>query len=142
MSHSPDSFTFEVRREKSAHVLQCKCGRRQEALHQTYLGASSHNTSASVKFTWDWVDEEKIYTCRKCERRVTPTQEVIPVMVEVSLSYIGNQIDYLIEAAVNNSSKRSSSAVGEAKQRRIRKDDIVPDYNEKIEINLRKIEDS
>lgn len=135
---SNDEFTFEVRRSVTIGVLSCKkCGAKETNAKHWLLG---HKQTS--KFRYEWEDNNKVFFCKGCNVSASEGVEEKPVMINVDLSYIRAEIDTLIGRALINSSKRSTSLIGVAKQRRIRKDEIIPEYNEKIDVNLRKIKDT
>jgi hypothetical protein len=135
---SNDEFTFEVRRSVTLGVLLCNnCGAKETNTKNWLLGYKQNS-----KFRHEWEDNDKVFFCKGCNERASEGVEEKPVMINVDLSYLRAEIDTLIGRALINSSKRSTSLIGVAKQRRIRKDEIIPEYNEKIDVNLRKIKDT
>ena len=78
-----------------------------------------------------------LFECKDCEG-VFGTQEylVTPVMVIVNLEGLEKTVNYLVSAALNNASKRSTSLVGTAKVVKPSRDE-VPQEEQSLELNVR-----
>jgi hypothetical protein len=101
---SKDEFTFEVRRTVTLSVLLCKeCGAKETNAKHWLI---AYNQEKS-KFRYEWLDNNKTFFCKACNKRVAEGFEEQPVMIHVDLHYLRNEIDCLINRELTNSSKRS-----------------------------------